>query len=101
MEIRIKEKNYRFRQTVRSMFIFEQIMSKPFEIKTLLDNYVFLYSIILANNPDDGLTWDEFLDALDSDPDILVKMNEMIERGSKIEDVFNDDADAGEDEKKN
>ena len=30
----------------------EQITGKPFEIKTLLDNYLFFYCMILANNKD-------------------------------------------------
>jgi hypothetical protein len=69
--ITINNKEYKVKYTIRALFIFEQITGKAFEIKTLLDNYIFFYSMILANNPENILDWNEFIDALDSDPSIF------------------------------
>ena len=69
--ITINNKEYKVKYTIRALFIFEQITGKAFEIKTLLDNYIFFYSMILANNPDNILDWNVFIDALDSDPSIF------------------------------
>ena len=69
--ITINNTEYKVKYTIRALFIFEQITGKAFEIKTLLDNYIFFYSMILANNPDNILDWNVFIDALDSDPSIF------------------------------
>jgi len=89
--IKINGKDYNIKYTIRSLFIFEQITGKSFEIKTLLDNYVFFYSMLLACNTDDVLTWDEFIDALDEDPTILKQMNDVVEEQQKQSKVFNQD----------
>lgn len=104
MKIRIKEHDYEFRQTIRGMFIFEQITQKAFEIKTLLDNYIFLYSVLLACNPDDAPTWDEFIDELDRNPETMSRMTAVIDRGNEVDEVFNtgdEKPDEEGDEKKN
>ncbi|MCM1440426.1 MAG: hypothetical protein NC131_14660 [Roseburia sp.] len=44
----------------------------------MLDNYIFFYSMILANNPDDVLDWDVFLDALDNDKDLIEQLNGLV-----------------------
>ena len=54
-KITIKGTDYKLKYTIRAMFIYEQITGKPFGISTLLDNYIFFYSMILANNPDNIL----------------------------------------------
>ena len=51
-QITINGKNYNIKYSLRALFIFEQITNKSFEIKTLLDNYIFFYSMILASNKD-------------------------------------------------
>ena len=48
--ITINNKEYKVKYTIRALFAFEQITGKPFELKTVLDNYLFLYCILLANN---------------------------------------------------
>lgn len=94
--IKINGKDYNIKYTIRSLFIFEQITGKSFEIKTLLDNYVFFYSMLLACNTDDVLTWDEFIDALDNDQTILKQMNDVVEEQQKQSKVFNQEDEKGE-----
>ena len=98
-KITINGKDYKIKYTLRALFIFEQITKKPFEMKTLLDNYVFLYSIILANN-DNILEWNEFIDALDSDPTIFQQINEAINQSAKVEDIISGGDDDGSDGQK-
>jgi len=88
MDITINGKQYKVKYTIRALFIFEQITNKPFEIKTLLDNYVFFYSMILANNPDNVLDWDEFLDALDGDKDLLQQLTKLVDDYQKKDSIF-------------
>lgn len=86
--IKINDYEYKVKYTIRALFIFEQITNKQFRIENLLDNYLFFYSIILANNPDHLLDWDEFLDALDNDPKLYTKINDVVEEEQKKNDLF-------------
>ena len=100
MTITINNIEYKLKYTIRALFIFEQITGKSFEVKTLLDNYVFFYSIILANNPDKPLDWEEFLDALDNDASLMAQLNIVITDYQKKESLFNDGSESSESEKK-
>lgn len=102
MKIKIGKKNYNVKNTVRALFIFERITRKAFSIETILDNYIYLYSILLANNEDMDLTWDEFIDYIDKDPDFLNRFNKLVTKGSEVQDVFNkadDKEEVGEEKK--
>ncbi len=99
--ININGTDYRFKYTIRSLFIFEQITGRPFKIETLLDNYLFYYSMLLANNPDNTMLWDDFLDALDTDPTLMIEMNRIVEEQRKQSELFNTEENDGDGEKKN
>ncbi|HEY9543681.1 hypothetical protein [Prevotella sp.] len=90
--IKINNKDYKIKYTIRALFIFEQITHKPFAIKSLLDNYIFFYCLILANNKDNVLDWDEFIDALDSDSTLLKQLTNINEEALKKDAIFNDDS---------
>lgn len=89
-KVKIKGRNYNIKYTIRALFIYEQITGKPFKIETLLDNYVFFYSIILANNQDksDILSWDDFIDELDKNPNLFGTINDAIEDKQEKDKIF-------------
>ncbi len=86
--VNINGKSYQIKQTVRSLFLWEQISGRSFEIKNTLDNYLYFYTLILANNKDCELDWDAFIDAIDADPNIIVEMTKAIADLSKLEKMF-------------
>lgn len=90
-QITINGKNYNIKYSLRALFIFEQITNRPFEIKTLLDNYIFFYSMILASNKEDILDWDKFIDALDNNPSLINEMNEIVIEQQKVDKLINPD----------
>jgi len=98
-QITINGKNYNIKYSLRALFIFEQITNKSFEIKTLLDNYIFFYSMILASNKDkEPLDWDEFIDALDNNPNLMTDINDVIENQQKVDKLISQGD--GEEQKK-
>lgn len=99
MTITINNKEYKIKYTIRALFIFEQITNKPFGITTLLDNYVFFYSLLLANN-EDVLEWDEFIDALDNNPSLLQELSEIVAQQQKKDKLFGEDGEASDSQKK-
>lgn len=98
--IKINETEYKIKPTVRAMFLFEQITKKPFKIENMLDNYVYFYSLILANN-DDILEWNDFIDSLDNDPTIYGQLLDILNKSQKIDDILNTKDETKSDEKKN
>lgn len=98
--IEINGKNYQVRYTIRALFIFEQITGKPFKIETLLDNYLFFYSMILASNKDQVLEWDDFINAIDEDPTLFQRIADIVGEQQKKDKVFAVDDDTNEGEKK-
>ena len=89
--IKINDKEYKVKYTIRALFYWEQITGKPFAINTLLDNYLFFYCMILANNPDDVLEWDQFLNAIDNDPTLFSQINSTVEDSQKKDELFNNE----------
>lgn len=93
--ITINGKEYKVKYTIRALFIFEQITGKAFSVKTLLDNYLFFYSMLLANN-EDVLGWEEFLDALDNDPTLLEQLQNVTLEANAKDDLFEQEQPDGE-----
>jgi len=51
--------------------------------------------MVLASNPDQSLDWDDFLDALDSDPTIFGQIQEIVAEEQKKNDmIFEDEKDS-------
>lgn len=99
MTITINNKEYKLKYTIRALFIFEQITNRPFEIRNTMDNYLFFYCMLLANNPDSLLDWDEFIDAMDNDASLITQLNQVIVDSTKKNELFNEVAE-GNGEKK-
>lgn len=93
--IKINGEDYKVKYTIRALFLMEQITGKPFEIKTLLDNYLFFYCMILANNKDKEkiLGWDEFVDALDDDKELMKQLTDIQLEEQKKNELLADEKD--------
>lgn len=98
--IKINGEDFKIKYTIRALFMFEQITGKAFEIKTLLDNYIFFYCMILANNKNKVLEWDSFLDALDNDKDLFATMNAIVNEQEKQKKIFDNPTESNSAEKK-
>ena len=89
MTVKIKDKQYNAKYSVRALFVWESIAQRNFEQKTLIDQLLFFYSILLSNN-DDMLSWDEFLDAIDEDPNIVPQFTKILMSHSQVEKLMDD-----------
>lgn len=96
--IRIKEKEYKIKQTIRALFLWEQITGKSFETKSTLDNYLYFYCLLLANNPD-FMDWDSFINELDEDPTILIQLSKVLTQQQELDKILYPE-DSGSDKKK-
>lgn len=88
-KIKIKNKEYKVRYTFRALMLFEQITSKMFSIDNLTDQITFFFCLLLANNPDDKLTYEEFIDALDDDSTILNQFQKFLADEAEKRNIYN------------
>lgn len=76
--ITIKKRDYVLKYTLRAFFIFESLAGKQFEFGRMIDEYLLFYSVLLANNKDSFLmSFDEFVEACDSDPSLFASFKEF------------------------
>ena len=99
-QIEINGKKYNIKYTIRSLFIFEQITKKKFAIESTLDNYIFFYSMILACNKDEILDWDEYINAMDENPNLIKEMSEVLEENMKKSKLFEEEQKESSNKKK-
>ena len=78
MEITIQDKTYKIKYSIRALFIFEQLTGKSFSLDSLMNQHVFFYSMLLANNPECTLTFDQFIDECDEDFTLVTNLQKYI-----------------------
>ena len=78
MEITIQDKTYKIKYSIRALFIFEQLTGKSFSLDSLMNQYVFFYSMLLANNPECTLTFDQFIDECDENFTLVTNLQKYI-----------------------
>ncbi len=93
MELTIKDKKYQLKYTIRALFIYEKLTGKTFTPSTMTDLYVFFYSVILANHPDTGLTFNDLIDICDEDMNLFRQFNEWLTNEFTKQNQFISDAD--------
>lgn len=100
MDITIKDKVYKLKYTIRALFIFEQITNRQFAIKNITDTYIFLYSVLLANNPDMELSFEELINYCDDDITIINNFNKFLLNENQKNNIFDKDDNQDDTKKK-
>lgn len=89
MKVKIKNEEITLKNTIRALFIFEKITDKPFELRTISDFYIYLYSLILASSPDTQVTFNDLVDKCDEDPEFISDFKDWIDQENKKQSQFN------------
>lgn len=93
--ITINGNSYEFKYSLRSMFVWESIMDKPFEIKTLFDTYTFCYACIVSNPDNPTLDFNDFIDWCEKYPEVMEEFNKFIESQTKVKETVSPKKKAG------
>lgn len=104
MEVTIKGVAYKIKYTLRALFIFENITGKSFNVESSMEQFLFYYAILLANNPGMTMSFDEFIDACEPDEegsqDIIRAFSDLLNaQEKKMTLMKGDDDDAGGEKK--
>lgn len=78
MTIQIKDNTIELKQTLRSMIIFEKITERTFNIINISDVVIYFYSVVMASSLNSNITFDEFVDWLDNNPESFTEFNEWL-----------------------
>lgn len=84
----INGKSYELKYSLRSMFAWEEMTGKPFDIKTLLDTYCFCYACIIANEGNPSLEFNEFLDWCETHPEVMDEFHKFMDSELKKREVL-------------
>lgn len=84
--IRINDKDYEFKYSLRALFMWEELTGKPFEIVTLFDTYILCYCCLLVGS-ENSLDFNDFIDAADKNPDIIKEFNEYLSSTMKLKEL--------------
>lgn len=80
--------DYKLKYTLRALFIYEQITGKAFKLETITDEYIFFYCILVANNLEMKLTFDELIEAIDEDMNIMLEFQDFLRREIEKQQLF-------------
>lgn len=100
MKLQIKDKEVELRYTIRSLIMFENIMNKSFNLEDTQDTVVFFYCIILASDKTVDLTFDEYLDMLDENPNIMTDFADWLMKTNNINKLAEEELKADGESKK-
>ena len=79
MKIQILDKEVELKSSFRAYIIFENITGKSFQsVQTLADVLVFMYATILASLKTTDISFDAFMDYIDSNPDVVTEFSEWL-----------------------
>ncbi len=85
MVITIKEKEITLKRTFRSLIAYESAMGKAFNPQTISESIMYFYCVVIASDTDLELTYDEFIEWLDSNPTALNEFTQWLINQSEIE----------------
>ena len=102
MKIQILGREIELKATFRAYLIFENITGKSFQqLSTLADVLTFFYATILGSAKTTDISFDDFLDFIDENPNIVTEFSEwMAGSNAVVEEASNNNVEKEDVKKK-
>ena len=102
MKVQILGRDIELKATFRAYIIFENITGKSFQqLSTLADVLTFFYAPILGSAKTTDISFDDFLDFIDENPNIVTEFSEWIAGSNAVvEEASNSNVDKDDAKKK-
>lgn len=88
MKVTIKDKEIELKYSIRSMLMYENITGKSFNPETLTDVITFMYCVFVSSSNDYSLKFDDFINELDENPDIVKQFSEWLQSSATGNETF-------------
>lgn len=108
--MKIKDTEITLRYKNRAIYLWESTMNvqnaqdgtpmRRFKLETQYDEDVYLYCLVITNNKDLDITFEEFADWLETHPEARVEFIDFLKRQDIKQDEFTVDTTGKEEEKK-
>lgn len=85
MEITINNKTIKLKKTFRSLIAYESAMGKTFNPTTITESIMYFYCVIISSDSDIELSFDNFMDWLDDNPNSLKEFTQWLVEQNEIE----------------
>lgn len=76
---------------LRTLFTYEEIAGHPYKGEKSIDTYLLFYSMVMANNAEFSMSFDEFIDACDADMSLYQAFVGVVEEHGKRVSALLDD----------
>ena len=96
--IKINNIEYKLKYTLSALFIYERITGKSFKFEGLYSEYLLFFSILVANNENFTITFDEFIDICYEDPKLFNEFREWFVKELEQQALYRTEEDTKEDE---
>lgn len=87
--VEIKGKEYVVVYNLKGLFTYEEMAGHPYRGEKTIDTYLLLYAMLIANNEDFVMEFDELIKACDEDLAIYQTFVEVLDNESKRVSAFN------------
>lgn len=89
MKLKINENEIELKHTLRSLILYENVTGQTFAApQTIQDIITYFYCVVVGSSKDYSLSFDEFVDVLDEQPNLINEFTQWIQDQAKInEDV--------------
>jgi hypothetical protein len=98
--ITINGTDYAVKPGMKAIIISEKITGEAFRLKTTTDILAYCYAAILAGTPDSKLGFDELLEAIDAEPQLMKRLADMIITPTAAEKIMQLSNEGGSEPKK-
>ena len=88
MKLTIKDKEIELKYSIRSLIMFENMAEKSFAPETLTDIITFMYCVVVSSSKDYSLTFDDFIDFLDENPDVIKDFGDWLQSSANSNENF-------------
>lgn len=76
--ITINGTDYTVKPGMKAIIIFEEIADEAFHLKTTTDILIYFFASILSGTPDTKLGFDELLEAIDAQPELMKQLSDLV-----------------------
>lgn len=88
MKIKINEKEFELKYSIRAMIMYENMTEKSFAPESLTDIITFMYCVVVSSAKDYSIKFDEFIDYLDENPKIINDFGDWITENTNSNNNF-------------
>lgn len=78
MKLKIKDREVELKYSFRSLILYENIQKKSFAPESTTDVLIFMFCTILASDRDLQLDFNDFLDMIDENPQLVVDFSSWL-----------------------